>query len=245
MKPSVEKTSKLSSDQTAPSSVPVPADNNVPAPTVGEMVSHISTIARTNVNGGRIEIGEYLLVNCFNGKTEDASSKNPKKNTSYSEIAKSPDLDLSAKELGICLRVAVLERLLKAESPELCDLKFSVKREIIKLPSTDKMLELARVAYSESLTVDDTRKRLKGMMPHTDPDWGKKLLNGIKNSPLNLLTDDMLKPFCSDRDRLLKDLNKKERTDIRTTAKSKLTDIEECVDLLKGLEKALTEIDAA
>lgn len=245
MKPSVEKMPRSSSGQPAQSSQLVPTDNNVPTLTVKQMVGDINEICRTALNGGKIQIGEYLFVNVFKGDIEEASSKNPKKNKSYSDLAKSTDLELSDKELGICLRVAVLERLLKEADEKLCGLKFSVKREIIKLPSTDQMLKLARVAYDSNLTVEGTRKELTAMMPPTNPDLGQKVLNGLKSSPLALVSKEELKGFCQDKDRLMKDLNRKERTKIRTTAHDKLAEIEECVSFLKGLEKTLGEIDAA
>src|SRR5271157_4781644 len=141
------------SDKNAPKDEVATIENNVPSLTVKQMVEDINNICRASVNGGKLQIGEYLLENIFKGNVKEASSKNPKKNTSYADLAKSPDLDLTDKELGICLRVAVLERILKKKSPELCDLMFSVKREIVKLPGVDKMLELAREAYSDGLTV--------------------------------------------------------------------------------------------
>jgi hypothetical protein len=235
-----------SPEQNAPKDAVATTDNNVPSLTVDEMVLHINNICRTSVNGGKIQIGEYLLVNVFKGDITKASSKDPKKGEdSYAQIAKSSDLDLTDKELGICLRVAVLERLLKEADEKLCGLKFSVKREIIKLPSTDQMLKLARVAYDSNLTVEGTRKELTAMMPPTNPDLGQKVLNGLKSSPLALVSKEELKGFCQDKDRLMKDLNRKERTKIRKTATDKLAEIEECVSFLKGLEKTLGEIDAA
>ena len=231
------------SDKNAPKDEVATIENNVPSLTVKQMVEDINDICRTSVNGGKLQIGEYLLENIFKGNVEEASSKNPKKNTSYADLAKSPDLDLSDKELGICLRVAVLERILKKKSPELCDLMFSVKREIVKLPGVDKMLELAREAYSDGLTVGQTREKVQAMIPHAALDLGKKVLSKL-NHPLGLMSNEELKSFCADKSRLIKDLNKKERTKIRNSARAKRSEIEECVDFLKGFEETLEEIDA-
>lgn len=250
-----EKESEASSDQAAPSDE-TSATTNLPALTTKEMAGALNVIYSEGVNV-RIRVGDYLIDNVFKGNIKEASSRNPRKNNSYSELAKSSDLEFSDKELGICLRVAVLERVLKEADEKLCDLKFSVKREIIKLPKTDQMLELARVAYGDGLTVEQTREKVQAMMSSTsDPDWGKKILNGLKN-PWDLVSDKGdkdttstkslkdVRQLCSDKSRLEKDLNKRERTDIRTDATKKLVDIEKYVALLKDLAETLGEIDAA
>ena len=139
-----EKEKKQEGAKSDDSKALVPRHNNLPAPTIEEMVKHISKI-NTKIDKGKMEIGEYVLENVFGGDLSEISSKASNKRKSLRRIVKSIE-DVSEQEIGACVRAAYCERILNEQDPKLCKLVFSAKKEIGRLVEKDKIVALAKEA---------------------------------------------------------------------------------------------------
>src|SRR5271157_128615 len=59
---------------------------------IQQTVGKINAMYRRNVDNGKLEIGGYILDEVFKGQIEEAISTNPHKPSTFSRIAKDPDL---------------------------------------------------------------------------------------------------------------------------------------------------------
>ena len=240
-----QQAAEQSADNGASNDALVTTSDNVPGPTLEEMANHLITIHHEKVNGGKIDIGEYLLVNLLNNDLSKVSSRNPNKEISFEDLAKTPDLEMKADELRACVKVAALERTLIDEAPKCTDLAFGVKKMITRIKDETKRLPLARNAHKYSYTVEKTRLKVQEI---NGTNTGKKsdvqrLLTGL-NNPVKLYADKDLVALCKDPSWLTKDPSTEQRQMMMKTIDDNLPTYEGATSLLKSIEKKLKGIDA-
>ena len=91
--------------------------------------------------------------------------------------------------------------------------------------------------------MSDIRERVRQLLGKKDvsEDITRKLAKAISRT-LPLMSDDKLKEFCSDRDKLLRDLSIAQRRQIRAEAASRTPETEEYLNLLNHLVETLDAI---
>ena len=244
-----EDTQASASDESTGNGVPsdalVTTGETVPGPTLEEMANHLLTIHHEKVNGGKIDIGEYLMVHLLKNDLSKVSSRNPNKEISFEDLAKNPDLEMSADELRACVRVAALERVFKEKAPDCTDLAFGVKKMITRIKDEAKRLSFAKKAYRYSYTVEDTRvkvQELNGTATAKKSDV-ERILTGLKN-PQKLYADKALVTLCKDDSWLTRDPSSEQRRKMMEAIKDHLPTYQGAADLLKSMEERLKGIDA-
>lgn len=228
-----------------PSDALVTTDENLPGPTLEEMGNHLVKVHHEKVNGGKIDIGEYLMVHLLKNDLSKVSSRNPNKEISFEDLAKNPDLEMSADELRTCVKVAALERVFKEKAPDCIDLAFGVKKMITRIKDEAKRLSFAKKAYRHSYTVEDTRvkvQELNGTATAKKSDV-EKILTGLKN-PQKLYADKALVTLCKDDSWLTRDPSSEQRRKMMEAIKDHLPTYQGAADLLKSMEERLKGIDA-
>ena len=130
------------------------------APVKREVVAHLNKLFRAEGNG-KVAMGEYVLDQIFNNDLAEIKSKNPNKNKSYADLAKDEDLEVTAKELGRCVRAAVQKNELEAAGVSASWLSYSHLHEIGKAPTLEDRLDLADRVIAEKMKVKDITAAVK------------------------------------------------------------------------------------
>ncbi|MBF0234080.1 MAG: hypothetical protein HQK65_13740 [Desulfamplus sp.] len=107
----------------------------------------IKEIATDHLYKAAIEIGDYLLKEFFKNDFDRATSKNPRKETSYNELCKRPDLGIPAGTLSKMIRIANQEKLFEKDSEinkNLEKLNYSHRVSLTRVHETTTKLELAK-----------------------------------------------------------------------------------------------------
>jgi hypothetical protein len=185
----------------------------------------------------REEIGDLVLTHAFSNDLKLALSKNPHKAVSYKKICDNPELQVKPKDLGIWLRIAALNRILRDEDPDLLDLSISVKREIVKIDDAKKRLKLAKDAKDGNLSVREVRARVDEMLGISAKDGEidftivKKLLNNPKR--LNESGAERIAGIFKNPKAIRDLLNKKERKQALEAAEKKIKELQPVMEFLQ------------
>jgi hypothetical protein len=145
-----------------------------PSITLGDdfIKQHVEFINRLFQEGGEKHerIGEHVIKQFFNDDRELASSRNPKKKTSYRKLVNDPDLDVSASTLNRCVRTAVQSRFLQKNGIDSDKLPYYIKLIILALRNDETKAELAREIIAKSLRASqiknliDKQRKVAGPM---------------------------------------------------------------------------------
>ena len=125
---------------------------------IQQTVGKINAMYRQNVDNGKLEIGRYLLDEVFGGQIEEAMSTNPHKPSTFSRIAKDPDLLVESQTLGSWVRAAAVDRDFSQRGFEFPHLTTYHYVELAKVKEQDRRVEIAKDANERDLTVKDLRK---------------------------------------------------------------------------------------
>ena len=125
---------------------------------IQQTVGKINAMYRQNVDNGKLEIGRYLLDEVFGGQIEEAISTNPHKPSTFSRIAKDPDLLVESGTLGSWVRAAAVDRDFSQRGFEFPHLTTYHYVELAKVKDQDRRVEIAKDANERDLTVKVLRK---------------------------------------------------------------------------------------
>ncbi len=214
--------------------------------TTDDLVETINDVYENGLGSAKMTIGTLVFTHCYGGDAEKARSKSPKKETSYKDVCDHKKLKMDAKELGRCVRAAVQRVEFEKENVECPDLSFHALLEIAKLPEKEDRLTLGRKAHEENLKVREIRKWVD--------DWKKaeaakaiskdeafKLLKQLKG----VLTNEKLRTFLSNEDRLQSDLESEHRIELSKIANLMARQMEEWSPMLDNTRKTITKIEFA
>lgn len=214
--------------------------------TADGLVETINDLYENGLGNAKMRIGTLVLQYCFDGDADKARSKNPKKETSYKDVCEHRDLKVDVKELGRCVRAAAQEVEYVKEDVDHSKLSFHALLEIAKLPEKADRLKLGRKANEETWTVRQIRKwvdewkqaEVKKAITGADAFRLLKQLKGI-------LTNEKLRNFLSNEDRLQSDLESEHRIELSKIANHMARQMEEWSPMLDNTRKTITKIEFA
>ncbi len=218
------------------------ADEEAAALTADDLVETINDVYENNLGNAKMRIGTLVLQHCFDGDAEKAKSKNPKKETSYKDVCEHKDLKVDVKELGRCVRAAAQQVEFEKEGVDQSELSFHALLEIAKLPEKSERLTLGRKANEDSWTVREIRKWVD--------DWkkaeGQKAITGEEAFKLlkqlkGVLTNEKLRDFLKNEDRLQSDLESEHRIELSKIANHMARQMEEWSPMLDNTRKTMTK----
>ena len=140
---------------------------------IEDAVVFINEIANKTIYKGSIEIGEYILEHFFGNDIKLASSKNPKKPSSFNKLCERPDLVVHPNQLGLMVRVASQERYLTDNKVNTEGLSYTHKATLVKLDNTNKKIKTIEKCLEESWSTRELDDKIKtiiqGLSSNTSP----------------------------------------------------------------------------
>lgn len=221
---------------------------------IDDAVAFINEKVNETIYQGSIKIGEYILENFFEGDLKLASSKNPRKKTSFNNLCENEELTIHPNRLGLMVRVACQERYFSENEIDTRGLSYTHKASLVKVEEDEKKINLAKDCINEKWTTrqleDAIKKYLNTLPPTSNPSLirtTKKFINKIdhvlktvKDTDLKFDTDDISKMSAKRRDTL-----KTHLTNLETKAKEGMdrskTISENCSKAIKELAKIEAE----
>jgi len=221
---------------------------------IDEAVAFINETANKTIYKGSIEIGEYILENFFGGDLKIASSKNPKKVSSFNKLCEREDLTVHPNRLGLMVRVASQERFLVEKKVNTEGLSYTHKATLVKLDNNKKKTNTIEKCIEKKWStreLDDEIKRLIQGLPastnlsiiRTTKRYITKVddvLKAVEDSSLDI-SDDELSKMSDKKRKDLENYLKELKTKIDDTVK-KSDDIKtDCDGLLTKLTQVAKE----
>jgi len=214
---------------------------------VNAAVKFINEKANETLYKGSEEIGVYILKNFFDGDIQKATSKNPRKPSSYRALCSHPDLVLKPEALSVMVRVAAQEKFFLDKKLDVKKLSYSHKAELVKLSNNDKKLKLVKNIVSNPISVRKLQERISKMRKEDLPERNPSLagLESHIHDPVWLLGDSGRQKLLTDaaarRERLSK-MSVARRKTLLLRLESVLIKAEEWIALYKDIKTDLEEI---
>lgn len=132
------------------------ADEDLDEQAIEAHVTHVNTIYLTQVEGGKLEIGRYLFTEIFGGSMQNVLSKNPRKQSSFEQLAQDDRLKVDATTLATWVKAAAVKEQLESMGSSTDTLSLSQLVSLSRIKNSDHRAALGcRVAVA-TLTVKQT-----------------------------------------------------------------------------------------
>ena len=207
-------------------------------------VSFINAKLEETVYRGSEQIGAYLLDKFFDGDVNRASSRNPKKGTSFRKLCRRDDLLVSPAALSIMVRVAAQEKFFVEKDFDSSSLSYSHKSELVRIPNNDNKIGLAKEAIQAGLPSRALAERVKKLRPRQDHRQNELLtiLDKFVESSVRLFespeqTESIL------RDETLREIPLEKRHHLHAAAVNMLDQVNEWIKTCRKLVKKLEKLD--
>ncbi len=212
---------------------------------VETMVQNVRKIVIQTLERGMEELGEYLLQHVFDNDIGKVFSKNPYKGTSFSELARHPQMPLSRQRLAEAVRAAAFGREMEEIGVPRGALSFTHKIHIASIKDRAKRKTIVLKAHDQGWTVETTKKevqKLVGLASSEDQRLGRSLLRQM-GELVKLSKDGDTKSFLQDKGRLRAALPRTERLQMIGSSEEIRKYLKESVNMLETLEEDLVDIE--
>ena len=211
---------------------------------VNDAVHFINEKANEHVYKAYEEIGNYLLEKFFNNDIALASSKNPRKSASYSQLCKREDLAIHPARLGVMVRVAAQEQFFASKKLPSDKLSYTHKAELVKLPDDQRKIDLVKECIKKSIASRQLAERVSEILKDTPRNElpALKLLENKLSDPKRLFADTRITEMLFDDDRLraeLEGLSPKKRMRLYEAVSGMLEESREWVRRFELLQSRL------
>lgn len=207
-------------------------------------VSFINEKLQETVYRGSEQIGAYLLDTFFDGDVKRASSRNPKKGTSFRKLCQRDDLLVSPAALSIMVRVAAQEKFFVEKEFDSSSLSYRHKSELVKMPNDDEKLRLAKEAIRAGLPSRALAERVKGLRPGQAQRQTELLtiLDKFVENPVRLFeSPEQTEAILQDEN--LKEIPVEQRHRLHSAAFNMLDQLNEWAKTYRKLVKKLEKLD--
>jgi hypothetical protein len=136
---------------------------------IDDAVVFINETAKKTIYDGSLKIGNHILEHFFNNDIKLASSRNPKKQTSFYKLCEREDLTVHSSRLGLMVRVASQERYLSDNTVDLTQLSYTHKTFLVKLENDIGKLDIAKKCIDGNWTTRELEKQIAERI-RLDPD---------------------------------------------------------------------------
>lgn len=242
-----------SSDANLRTIVPVGLKDDVIDETlISAAVKFINEKANQSIYAAYEAIGRYLLVQFYNNDIAQATSRSPKKSSSYRALCKREDLLFRPDQFSVMIRVAAQEDFFENNKVDSSQLTYTHKAELVKMPIDNEeqrasKLDLVSRIVEEGLPTRKVHEliieKLQKAKPLPESKAPMKLIATINE----LLKQDNLDKYDFTKDKLLKlpeNSRRKLRNDV-AGAKDELSHfLEKCDSLLMVLDELDKKLEA-
>jgi hypothetical protein len=206
------------------------------------VVKKINDIAVKTVERGFEGIGEFCLGAVFNFDLVAASSRNPRKEESFSAICSHPDLLVDPRRLGEAVKAAALSHLLKERGLELKNLSFTHKLHLSKIVDQEQRIALAIEASEKGYSVTQLRELIAQSLPKGKGELGKAIVKAIARPNETLKRPDYLE-ILKNSEKLATQITKADRIDLRVKSARARQELLQYCEFLQRVENSLFDIE--
>ncbi len=215
---------------------------------IDSAVGFINEIANKTIYKGSIEIGEYILEHFFGNDIKLASSKNPKKLSSFYKLCERQDLTVHPNRLGLMVRVASQERYLVEKKVNTEGLSYTHKATLVKLDNTKIKIKTIQKCIEKKWSTreldDEIKILIQGLSSSTSPSLirtAKKyitkvddVLKAVNDSSLDIEDGELFK---------MSDKKRKELENYLNQLKTKIGDtVKKTGDISTGCDELLAKL---
>ena len=220
---------------------------SVDAKLVAEAVQFINEKCNETVYKGAMEIGAYVLKRFFNDDIVLASSRNPRKATSYRALCQAEGLIPRPETLSIMVRVAAQEKFFLSKKLDTDSLSYTHKAELVKLPNGDEKVKLVKSVIKKALSSRQLEDRIEEIKRQRGEE-PKPILHFFvreMDNPKKLFGHTELLTVLQDKESLkqeLKTLKAKKLKALAAEAAKRVEETKQWVRLYQELADAIEEI---
>ncbi len=217
-------------------------DVTVIDPATTRLVAEINKIADGTVERGKMEIGEYILKNAFDGDIDEVLSRNPNKSQSLRAICSHPELMVDHRKLGSWVKAAALRTDFEDHGLDVSKLTLTHFTILLRAGSADKRFELAQGVVKEGLSVKETLDAVNVIKRKALPSKGKETLRKLAD-PMRLIKDDDYKDLLSNRERMEDEFDSEDRLRLIKELERRAKEVAEVKHFLEASKKNLLAIE--
>lgn len=199
---------------------------------IEETVQEINRIAERTVEKGQMEIGELVFEKVFQRDISLASSRNPRKDASFSRICSHERLRVNGNSLNNWTRAAAERGRLDLDLPHLT---MSHYIALLGVEDLDQRRALALEADANGYSVRELKKQIT---PRTKETGSRKVATFLMRKAGNILAllgNQKAVQFLSDQERVSEVFSRPERLKL-------LADIKESLKALQGYERLISGV---
>ncbi|AFM26100.1 DUF1016 domain-containing protein [Desulfomonile tiedjei] len=207
------------------------------------IVKGINLRAVNTVEVGKMEIGEYILDELFQGRLGDAVSRNPYKSQSLVDVSKHPDLMVDRRTLGGWVRAADLKRTLTDLKADCSNLTLSHYALLLRVTDEKTRNDLAEKASKGAWSVRRLTEKVYETKKAKVYGGRMKDLRKMLENPLAYYGDEEAKKMLMDSILLQEELESEDRIRLIKTIDKTRPRLMEQLDLLDAAKKRLVRIE--
>lgn len=145
-----------------------------------ESVQFINSTIQETLYKGAITIGRYLFEKYFDNDPELASSRNPKKASSFQRLCEHPGLKVDPTTLSRMVRVAVQENYLEANDINLGQIGYTHRLSLLRITDEQKKIAFAQKCIEQSLSTRQFNELIDKELEGEPDDQNEALRNPVK-----------------------------------------------------------------
>jgi hypothetical protein len=211
-------------------------------PDTSRLVAEINKIAQRTVERGKMEIGQYILKNVFDGDIQEVLARNPNKSRSLRAICSHPDLMVDHRKLGSWVKAAALRLDLEGNGLDVSKLSFTHFVILLRVGSPEKRIELARKIVKKGMSMKETLDAVNVIKRKAMPSKGKEMLKKLAD-PLKLFNDADYKDLLSNRERMEEEFDSEDRLRLIKELERRAGEVAEVNQFLETSKKNLLAIE--
>jgi len=207
---------------------------------VEETVDKINTIAERTVEKGQMEIGEFVFDEVFQKDLSLASSRDPRKDESFSRICSHQRLRVNGNSLNNWVRAAAERWRLGLDMPHLT---MSHYIALLGEKDLDQRRALALEADANGYSVRQLKKKIALRTKETGLDQTTKFVMRKAGNILALLGNHKAVELLSDQDQVSRVFTQPQRLKLLADIKQSLKDLKDHEQVVRGIHDMLVTIE--
>jgi hypothetical protein len=189
------------------------------------------------------EVGDFVIDTVFKGSHMAVLKPRSQENKRWRKLKKHPDWLTDPRRLTELAGGCAVRRLCLAEGIDVSSFSFSHFIELYYAKDVNLILTLAEEASTNRYTVRQLKKAVDDLREHKDDhDPGKEIIRTL-DQRVPILEDPDLMDLCTDKNRVLEELSKKDRKTIRALLKARKPALDESKKVTDTLERILSDLE--
>lgn len=208
-----------------------------------KQVRNINEKIKKVLDRASFEVGDYVIDTVFKGGYMAVLKPRSQENKRWRKLKKHPEWIYDPRRLTELTGGCAVRRLCLAEGKDVSNFTISHFIELYYAKDVKLMLTLAEEASTNKYTIRQLKKAVDDLREHKDDhDPGKEIIRTLDQS-VPILEDPDLMDLCTDKNRVLLELSKRERKTIRALLKARKPGLDEWKHLMDTFEGILSDLE--